>query len=181
MIVTELVVSSRGEERVIDEKRNLKEVFGIDFEDFGMKIPNLRDKFNLDSFADLEKSIGMTKRRSEMNLQGPVKTKVKKHVNPKCQISASNPHLCQVFLPPYVPAPSQKPASFNIYKIQSINYKPKKYYKDTKINYSKTIKSSAVKPSYQNPAISDIFYHLQNFDIYKLSKAEFCGLPEPDL
>ena len=111
VIVTELVVSSRSEERVIDEKRSLKEVFGIDFEDFGMKIPNFRDKFNLDSFADLKKSIGMTK--CEIYFQGPVKMKVKKHAHPKSQISASNPHLCQVFLPPYLPAPSQKQASFN--------------------------------------------------------------------
>ena len=146
-----------------------------------MKIPNFREKFNLNSFPDLEKSIGMTKRRSEMNLQGPVKTKVKKHVNPKCQISASNPHLCQVFLPPYVPAPIQKQASFNTYKIQSLNYNPKKYYKYTTISSPKTIKSFVVKPSQQSPPISDIFYHLQNFNIYKLSKAEFCGLPEPDL
>ena len=52
MIVTELVVSSMSEERVIDEKRNLKEVFGIDFEDFGMKIPNFREKFNLNTSSN---------------------------------------------------------------------------------------------------------------------------------
>ena len=97
VIVTELVVSSMSEERVIDEKRSLKEVFGIDFEDFGMKIPNFRDKFNLDSFADLEKSIGMTKRRSEIIFQGPVKTKVKKHANTR-HIRQSAPQKLSTFL-----------------------------------------------------------------------------------
>jgi hypothetical protein len=47
-------------------------VFGTEIEDFRMKIPNFRDKFKLDYFADWKNSIGMTKNRSEI---GPAKLK----------------------------------------------------------------------------------------------------------
>ena len=145
-----------------------------------MKIPNFRDKFNLDLFAELRNNIGMTKDKSEINLQQPVKMKVENHTHPKRQISASYPHFCQVFLPSYVPVLIQHQASFNTYKIQSLNYKPKKYYKHTTISFPKTIETSAARPSQQDPTIPDILYHLQNFNIYKLSKAEIHGLPQPD-
>ena len=122
----------------------------------------------------------MTKGSYSVDFQEPVTIKEKNDKHQKRQIALfsedlkSHPFLCNVILPPYIPASIKNSPPLNTFYI-----KPVKYSKHTTSIFPKSTQKSVYKPTQHYSAIPDVFYHLPNFNIYQLSKAEFRDLPEP--